>query len=238
MKNRYRMVIFASAALLTVGVFNYNDFESKAKATEQSAPLKEKNEFISEKHKDNKIKTSIISSQRQSESEKQRLNTDNGIEKEQSPLNQQAKKSETKPAATQPEENKSETQHKIVQAQTNMPDTKVIDGYTYVNLMDRADVNLMDLVNIAKKHDATLYAIEFSDCFAMFDNTSNEAIMLFSTGSRSVSIEKVDILYDMHPSIKNQIQGVVETGEETVVKIGENESYHISKEGGNITISF
>lgn len=234
------MVIFASAVLLTVGVFSYNDFESKAKATEQSAPLKNENKIVPEKYiEDNKIKTFINpSSQRQSEGEKQRLSTDKGIEKEQSPVNQPPKKSEMKPASAQPEENKSETQHKNVQAQTNMPDTKVIDGYTYVNLMDRADENLMDLVSIAKKHDATLYAIEFSDCFAMFDNTSNEAIMLFSTGSRSVSIEKVDILYDMHPSIKKQIQGVVETGEETVVKIGEHESYHIKKDGGNIIISF
>lgn len=239
------MVIFATAALLTVGVLNYGDFESKAKATEQKASLKIEDEFVPAKHtEENKVKETQTpasqnsSIQRQSEGEKQKVDTENSIEKDQSSVNLQPKKSETKLVPIQPVENKSVTQHKKAQAQTSMPDTKVIDGYTYVNLMNRADENLKHLVNIAKKHHATLYAIEFSDCFAMFDNSSNQAIMMFSTGSRSVSIEKAEILCDMHPSIKNQIQGVIETGEETVVEIGEHESYHISKDGGNITISF
>ncbi|MFG6493720.1 hypothetical protein P8610_00035 [Fictibacillus sp. UD] len=252
MKKRNRMVIFATAALLTVVVFNYNDFESKATATEQKLTIK--NEVLtSDKTKDfvasnqtkdikgDDIQTSSsvnISIQHNSEGKNQKKDLEKSIEKDQSSVNSQAKKSETKPVPIQPVENKSVTQHKKAQAQTSMPDTKVIDGYTYVNLMNRADENLKHLVNIAKKHDATLYAIEFSDCFAMFDNSSNQAIMMFSTGSRSVSIEKAEILCDMHPSIKNQIQGVIETGEETVVEIGEHESYHISKHGGNITISF
>jgi hypothetical protein len=114
----------------------------------------------------------------------------------------------------------------------------VIDGYTFVNITDSSEENLADLVEIAKKHNAALYAIEFSDSFAMYSNETGEPLIMFSTGSRSVPIEHASILYDMHPSIKEQIKSVVDTGKETVVELGEFESYHISKADGRIYLSF
>lgn len=217
-------IIFATAILLIIGALNYSEIESKVNATNQKVIVNSELVSVNPPNQSLKTKETV---------------KENSLNSETPPAKQEPqKKTETVQTLDQQTRTENETKKSSSQTQNEMPDTKVIDGAKYVNLMSRADENLFDLVNIAKKHDATLYAIEYSDCFAMFDNTSNQAIMLFSTGSRSVSVENVEILYDMHPYIKEQIKSVVETGKEAIVTIGEYESYHISKVDGQIRLSF
>lgn len=213
-------IIFATAILLIIGALNYSEIESKVNATNQKVIVNSELVSVNPPNQSLKTKETV---------------KENSLNSETPPAKQETETVQTLDQQTRTE---NETKKSSSQTQNEMPDTKVIDGAKYVNLMSRADENLFDLVNIAKKHDATLYAIEYSDCFAMFDNTSNQAIMLFSTGSRSVSVENVEILYDMHPYIKEQIKSVVETGKEAIVTIGEYESYHISKVDGQIRLSF
>ncbi|WP_416729353.1 hypothetical protein [Fictibacillus sp. JL2B1089] len=257
MKFKKRTVIFTATALLTIGVLNNNDFESKVRATEQNAPLKHEavtsersNEVL--KHKKNDVEeneqlaaASKVHVPVQSQIDK---TVQNPVKKEnvkQPQISEKPKENKietTKPApkpAVQPQtKNVEEKPKQEEQTQAKFPETKIIDGYTYVSLMDDTHENLKHLVAIAKKHDAALYAIENSDCFLMFDNSTDQLIMGFSTGINTVSIENVEVLYDMHPTIKDQIQEVIKTGEPIQVKEGENQGYYISKVDGKIRVSF
>lgn len=257
MKFKKRTVIFTATALLTLGVLNDSDFENKVRATEQNAPLKHaavtserSNEVLSLIQNDveeieERVATSKVNVPVQSQNEK---TVQNPVEKEKVEQPQISKKPKennietTKPepkhAVLPQEKNVEEKPKQEEQTQAKLPETKIIDGYTYVSLMDDTQENLKHLVAIAKKHDAALYAIENSDCFLMFDNSTDQLIMGFSTGTNTVSIENVEVLYDMHPTIKDQIQEVIKTGEPIQVKEGENQGYYISKVDGKIRVSF
>jgi hypothetical protein len=219
-----RAVIFAAFTILTIGIVNYSEFERKANATDQSVSTKD-------------LPANSAPSTQEIESDTEDVDA---INQTSSVGQGQEQKTDThaKPVNNQLNQQESTSKVEAIQTQKKMPETKVLDGYTYVNLMDRSDENLKHLVDIAEKHDATLYAIEFSDCFAMFDQMSDQPFMVFSTGNNSVSIDHVDVLYDMHPSIKERIKDVVETGKETLVEVGEYESYHISKAENRIKLSY
>ncbi|RZT21924.1 hypothetical protein [Fictibacillus sp. BK138] len=237
MKKRNRTVIFTVSALLTVGVFTFNNFDSKAKATSDLY-----RSDINKIHTPDHSAETILDETVQSQREQKKL----GVEKtpqaadvnNQSPL----KNSQSKDEQGQIEDNKpvkSDKETTTIEKETRVnPETRVVDGYTFVNITDSAGENLTDLVEIAKKHNAALYAIEYSDSFAMYSNKTGEPLIMFSTGSRSVPVEHASILYDMHPSIKEQIKSVIDTGKETVVELGEFQSYHISKTDGRIYLSF
>lgn len=257
MKFKKRTVIFTATALLTLGVLNDSDFESKVRATEQNAPHKHEavtsersNEVL--KHKQNdveeneeRVAVSKVNVPVQSQNEK---TVQNPVKKEKVVQPQISEKPienknettnlEPKPAVQPQTKSVEEKPKQVEQTQAKLPETKIIDGYTYVSLMDDTHENLKDLVAIAKKHDAALYAIENSDCFLMFDNSTDQMIMSFSTGINMTSIENVDVLYDMHPTIKDQIQEVIKTGEPIQVKEGENQGYYISTVDGKISVSF
>ncbi|MBH0175865.1 hypothetical protein IHV09_20025 [Fictibacillus sp. 23RED33] len=257
MKFKKRTVIFTATALLTIGVLNDSDFESKVKATEQNTPLKHEavtsersNEVLTLKQNNVEENEKLVAASKtnvpvQSQNEK---TVQNPVEKEkveQPKISEMPKKNKTqttkpepKPAVQPQTKNVEEKPIQEEQTQTKMPETKIIDGYTYVSLMDDTHENLKHLVAIAKKHDATLYAIEYSDSFLMFDNSTDRLIMGFSTGINTVSIENVDVLYDMHPTIKEQIQEVIRTGEPIQVKQDENNGYYISIMDGKITVKF
>ncbi|ANC78273.1 hypothetical protein ABE65_016285 [Fictibacillus phosphorivorans] len=257
MKFKKRTVIFTATALLTIGVLNNNDFESKVRATEQKAPLKQEaftsersNEVLILKQNDVKDNEKLVAASKvnvpvqpkneetiQKPVEKERVEQPQ-ISKEPKENKTQTTKPEPKPAVQPQTKNVEATPKQEEQEQVHLPETKIIDGYTYVSLMDDTHENLKHLVAIAKKHDASLYAIEDSDCFVMYDNSSDQMIMSFSTGINMTSIVNVDVLYDMHPTIKDQIQEVIKTGEAIQVKEGENQGYFISKVDGKIRVSF
>jgi hypothetical protein len=257
LKFKKRTVIFTATALLTIGVLNDSDFESKVRATEQNAPLKHEvvpsersNEVL--KHRQNdveeneeRVAASKVNVPLQSQNEK---TVQHPVEKEKGEQPQFSEKPkenkiettnlEPKPAVQPQTKNVEEKPKQEKQTEAKLPETKIIGGYTYVSLMDDTHENIKDLVAIAKKHDAALYAIENSDCFLMFDNSTDQMIMSFSTGINMTSIENVDVLYDMHPTIKDQIQEVIKTGEPIQVKEGENQGYYISTVDGKISVSF
>jgi hypothetical protein len=236
MKNRNRAVIFTLSSLLTIGVLNYNEYETKAKAT-TNQNIKEKKEIH--------ITEQLV------EIPKSHLHAQTPLDqfpslKEKAQVVEEVHQPETyaKPSVkgenTVSEENtvNIESETKANKKEIIIPEKRMIDGLTYVNIMDSKSENLADLIDISNKHHATLYAIEFSDSFAMFGNKTGEPVMMFSTGFRSVSTENVNILYDMHPDIKEQIKQVVDTGKEIIVEMGEFESYHVSKTGETIKLSF
>jgi hypothetical protein len=222
LKIKSRAIIFVVSSLLTIGVFNYNEFESKAKATTtQNAEEKNKINTIQKSFEQNNVPVvAAVSEQETFVNE--------------TPIVQQNKSKDKTPVKCGTN-TRADVKKTVV---SNIPNERIVDGYTYKNIMNSEEENLADLINIANKHHATLYAIEYSDSFAMYSNETGEAIMMFSTGSRSVSVENVAILYDMHPAIKEQIKTVVDTGNEATVEVGEFESYHISKSDGTIRLSF
>jgi hypothetical protein len=256
LKFKKRTVIFTATALLTIGVLNDSDFESKVRATEQKAPFEHEgvtserlNDVLTLKQNDVEENEKLAAASKvnvpvQTQNEETVQKPVEKVKVEQPKISEKPKeyKIQTAPEpkpAVQPQTKNPETTPKAEdQTQTKMPETKIIDGYTYVSLMDDTHENLKHLVAIAKKHDAALYVIENSDCFLMFDNSTDQLIMGFSTGINTVSIENVEVLYDMHPSIKDQIQEVIKTGEPIQVKEGENQGYYISKVDGKIRVSF
>ncbi|MBN3556559.1 hypothetical protein JYA63_19960 [Fictibacillus nanhaiensis] len=254
MKFKKRTVIFTATAFLTIGVLNNNDFESKVRATEQKSPLKQEvvtskrsNEVLTLNQNDGEENEKLIAASKvkvpvQPQKEE---TVPKPVEKEKVEQPQISEKPKvTQIQTTKPEPKPAvELQTKTVEAKPKAEEqtqtkTKIIDGYTYVSLMDDTHENLKHLVAIAKKHNASLYAIENSDCFLMYDNATDQMIMGFSTGINTVSIENVEVLYDMHPTIKEQIQEVIKTGEAIQVKQGENQGYYISKVDGKIRVSF
>lgn len=238
MKKRNRAVIFTVSALLTVGVFTYNDFESKAKATSELY-LNDTNKIHTSNHSARIISDAPVQKPVEQKSmEEENNQVVAGVYKQKSPAIEGSNDEKSQVVDKKPEKNSTKTTTIENETKTVNPETRVIDGYTFVNITDSAEENLADLVEIAKKHNAALYAIEFSDSFAMYSNETGEPLIMFSTGSRSVPIEHASILYDMHPSIKEQIKSVIATEKETVVELGEFESYHISKTDGRIYLSF
>ncbi|OOE14078.1 hypothetical protein [Fictibacillus arsenicus] len=237
MKKRSRTVIFTVSALLIVGVLTFNNFDSQAKATSELS-RSDINKIHTPDHSAETIPAVNVkdqSEQKKFGEEKTSLIDD--VNKQPS-----LKISQSNDGQGQIEDNKlvkSDKKTTTIEKETTVnPETRVVDGYTYVNITDSAEENLADLVEIAKKHNGALYAIEYSDSFAMYSNETGEPLIMFSTGSRSVPVEHASILYDMHPSIKEQIKSVIDTGKETVVELGEFESYYISKADGRIYLSF
>ncbi|ANX13357.1 hypothetical protein ABE41_015215 [Fictibacillus arsenicus] len=238
MKKRNRTVIFTVSALLTVGVFTYNDLESKAKATSDLI-IKDNNEIhTSDRSAELNSNELVQNPYKQKTMDEEKVPVVDGVNKKASPNVEQSIVERSQAEDKKPVKCGTGTTTKEKETKTVNPETRVIDGYTFVNITDSAEENLADLIEVAKKHNAALYAIEYSDSFAMYSNDTGEPLIMFSTGSRSVSVEHAAILYDMHPSIKEQIKSVVETGKETIVELGEFESYHISKTDGRIYLSF
>lgn len=238
MKKRNRAVIFTVSALLTVGVFTYNDFESKAKATSDLYVKDNIEIHASERSAEIISNEPIQKPYKQKTMGEEKVPVVDGVNKQESPKVEESIDDRTLVEDKKPVKCGTGTTTNEKEPKTVNPETRVIDGYTFVNITDSAEENLADLIEIAKKHNAALYAIEYSDSFAMYSNDTGEPLIMFSTGSRSVPVEHAAILYDMHPTIKEQIKTVVETGKETIVELGEFESYHISKTDGRIYLSF
>lgn len=234
MKKRNRTLIFTVSALLTVGVFTYNDFDSNAKAT-SDLNIKGDNELqVSDRSAEIIFDVPVQKSAEQKSMEDEKKQAVAGVNKQKSHAVEGSNDEKSQVVDKKPKKNSTKTN----ETKTVNPETRMIDGYTFVNITDSAEENLADLVEIAKKHNAALYAIEYSDSFAMYSNETGEPLIMFSTGSRAVSVEHASILFDMHPSIKEQIKSVIDTGKETVVELGEFESYHISKSDGRVYLSF
>jgi hypothetical protein len=236
LKKRNRTVIFTVSALLTVGVFTYNDFDSNAKAT-SDLNIKGDNELqVSDRSAEIILDVPVQKSAEQKSMEDEKKQAVAGVYKQKSHAVEESNDEKSQVIDKKPKKNSTKTIKN--ETKTVNPEARMIDGYTFVNITDSAEENLADLVEIAKKHNAALYAIEYSDSFAMYSNETGEPLIMFSTGSRAVSVEHASILFDMHPSIKEQIKSVIDTGKETVVELGEFESYHISKSGGRVYLSF
>ncbi|MCM3718711.1 hypothetical protein [Fictibacillus phosphorivorans] len=246
MKKRTRIGMITLSVLVTAGVWTYNDFGSTAKAT-SDVGMKETNSVVPVEKMNDESKPKVASNVSVKENNEIKLpdrSNENLVVPVEKDTDPQTKRSETvpgnekvirsKPAKVEKEEIK---QAEKETASIN-PETRVIGGSTYINITDSKEENITHLVQIAKKHNAALYAIEYSDSFAMFSNTTGEMLIMFSTGIRSVPVEHAAILYDMHPEIKDQIKDVVETGKETTIELGEFQSYHISNKNGKIYLSF
>lgn len=86
------------------------------------------------------------------------------------------------------------------------------------------DEKFAHLINVAKKYDAKLYAIPYTDLFAIVKEDGTP-IFHKSTGFSSAKLNDPDILYDVFSNhgedteaIAQGIQHVIETGEEVTVE--------------------
>ncbi|MBY6035050.1 hypothetical protein KUV80_00190 [Fictibacillus nanhaiensis] len=225
MKIRKRAILFVVSSIVTIGFLTGNAFNHKTNAIEENKKYKPKTQ------------SSVLVVNSTSEKDLKTMKQSHMIsESKKIPVNHKISPAKIEEHTQSKVENKTVTNR--VESETKMPDEKMIYGSRYVNIMSDKEGNLSELIKISQKHGATLYAIDFSDCFAMFKGVEEEPIMLFSTGFISVSIDHVGILYDMHPFIEEQIKSVLDTGKEMTVEVGEFESYHISKNDETLFLSY
>jgi hypothetical protein len=128
-------------------------------------------------------------------------------------------------------------------AETPAEDSIMIGDSEYINLMH--EEKFQDWINVAVKHGATLYAIPYSDVFAI--EKDGEVLVGMSTGVASATQNHIDILCDLmvdkgEPAEKiiEGIKHVAQTGE-SVQLIGPQEfgdDYSIEKQDEWIVVSW
>ena len=132
------------------------------------------------------------------------INSENDSNVEtQSPLFISAQTSEEKEDSMEPEE-------------TLVEDYMIIGDTKYINLMQ--EEKFQDWINVAQKYGAALYAIPYSDVFAIVKE--GEVVVGMSTGVASAAPNHIDILCDLMVDkgdyaveIIEGIKQVAETGE-------------------------
>ncbi|WP_062104956.1 hypothetical protein [Bacillus niameyensis] len=119
-------------------------------------------------------------------------------------------------------------------------DEITIDGDRYVNIMH--EEKFAALSNIAQKNDATLYAIPYSDCFAIVKDEA--PIFQMSTGIATSLVEDSEILLEFfadddfkeYTGLLENIETVLETGKEVNIDLGNYLFYNIYEENGAIFV--
>jgi hypothetical protein len=127
--------------------------------------------------------------------------------------------------------------------ETPAEDSIVIGDSEYINLMH--EEKFQDWINVAMKYGATLYAIPYSDVFAIVKD--GEVLVGISTGVASAAPNQVailcDLMADKGESAEKIIEGikhVAETGE-SVQLVGPQEfddDFSIEKQEGWIVVSW
>jgi hypothetical protein len=127
--------------------------------------------------------------------------------------------------------------------ETPAEDSIMIGDSEYINLMH--EEKFQDWINVAVKHGATLYAIPYSDVFAIVKE--DEVLVGMSTGVASAAPNQIDILCDLmvdkgEPAEKiiESIKHVAQTGE-SVQLIGPQEfgdDYSIERQDEWIVVSW
>ena len=108
----------------------------------------------------------------------------------------------------------------------------------YVNIME--EENFSDWIAVAKKYDAGLYAIPYTDVFSIIKEET--PMVHISTGAASALVENANILTDLlknddnFSGITEDIQSVIDTGEEISVEVADYEGYYIYEEDGWIFV--
>jgi hypothetical protein len=171
----------------------------------------------------------LINSENNSNVETQSLLSSETVEEEENEI-QTLSPEQTEPLVEEMEETPAE-------------DSIMIGDSEYINLMQ--EEKFQDWINVAVKHGATLYAIPYSDVFAMVKN--GEVLVGMSTGVASAALNHIDILCDLMAdkgeSAEKIIEGikqVAQTGE-SVQLIGPQEfgdDYSIEKQDEWIVVSW
>jgi hypothetical protein len=127
--------------------------------------------------------------------------------------------------------------------ETPAEDSIMIGDSKYINMMQ--EEKFQDWINVAVKHGATLYAIPYSDVFAIVKD--EEVLVGMSTGVASATPNHIDILCDLMvdkgESAEKVIEGikqVAQTGESVQV-VGPQEfgdDYSIEKHDEWVVISW
>jgi D-lyxose ketol-isomerase len=100
---------------------------------------------------------------------------------------------------------------------TPAEDSIIIDDTEYINLMHEEKFN--DWISVAEKYGATLYAIPYSDVFAIVRD--GEVLVSMSTGVASASPNHINILFDLMAD-KGEAAGMIIEGIKHVVQTGES----------------
>lgn len=128
-----------------------------------------------------------------------------------------------------------------IEAPSEEPKAEInIDGAVYVNIMD--EEKFASISNIAAKYDAVLYAIPYSDVFAIVKDET--PIFFMSTGVASTKTEDVNILMDFfsreefrdYTGLVEDFHTFIENGNEINVDLGNYMQYSIFEEDGWIYV--
>lgn len=130
-----------------------------------------------------------------------------------------------------------------VKEETPAEDPIIIGDSEYINLMQ--EEKFQDWINVALKHHATLYAIPYSDVFAIVKD--GEVLVGMSTGVASAMPNHIDILSDLMAdkgeSAEKLIEGIKHVAEkgESVQLVGPQEfddDFSIEKQDEWIVVSW
>lgn len=101
--------------------------------------------------------------------------------------------------------------------ETPAEDSIMIGDTEYINLMQ--EEKFQDWINVAVKYDATLYAIPYSDVFAIVKD--GEVLVDMSTGVASAAPNHIDILCDLMADKGESAEKIIE-GIKHVAQTGES----------------
>ncbi|MDQ1000510.1 hypothetical protein QFZ28_000910 [Neobacillus niacini] len=101
--------------------------------------------------------------------------------------------------------------------ETPAEDSIIIGGTEYINLMH--EEKFQDWISVAEKYGAILYAIPYSDVFAIVKD--GEVLVSMSTGVASASPNHIDILCELM-SDKGEAAGIIIEGIKHVAHTGES----------------
>ncbi|MBS4199234.1 hypothetical protein KHA93_06145 [Bacillus sp. FJAT-49732] len=128
-----------------------------------------------------------------------------------------------------------------VVTEESLPEEVTIDNTVFVNIMN--DNKFSDLSKLARKYNAGLYAIPYSDVVAIVKD--GNPIFFMSAGSKSAVKEYSDLLseslafsgFENLDEVRENMNTVLETGKEVNVD-NSNEEYSIFQVDGWIYVSW
>jgi hypothetical protein len=232
MKKKLPLVVFFTVLLLAVGAFHYQGTKSTVNATNGVSD-------VSAYQQEDTIST-VTEESADDQGKKQGSENDYNSDDEKSdvPADSSSGDKETEPVG-----DKSPEVEETSDEQTSpQMDSIKVGNEEYVDINDMK--KFKDLAGFAQKHGARLYAIEYSDCFAIIKG--EEVLLFFSVGTVSAGVEDKTVLKDYfkfrgfseETGIAGNIDVVAESGANVDVTFNETSGYHIFKKDSTIIVNW
>ncbi|WP_409252196.1 hypothetical protein V1502_19195 [Bacillus sp. SCS-153A] len=235
MKKKFSLVVFFTVLFLAVGAFHYQGTKSTVTATDSNENTKE-SQVEETSHNNEEEETTEDGQETDTEENSDTDSSTDGSAAEES-KNTSSIDTESEDENTTNNENSSKDQETPPQEKIQFGNTEYVD----ISSIEK----FKDLTAFAHKHGAKPFAIENSDCFAIFKE--GEPLLFFSVGTVSAGVEDISILKDFFTDYHNfseekriarNIELVAETGAKVQVDFPDGSGYHIVKEENTVLVNW